>query len=49
MQNFVDELRSMNIYQKLNQNVNENPEDNYERFVHIVNNATEKQEVILKL
>ena len=36
MQNFVDELRSMN------QNVNKNPEDNYERFIHTVNNAREK-------
>ena len=50
MQNFVDELRSMNIYEKLNQNINENPEDNYERFVHIVNNAREKhlQPIIVK-
>ena len=42
MQNFVGELRSINIYEKLNQNVNDNPEDNYERFIHIVNIAREK-------
>ena len=30
------------IYGKLNQDVNEIPEDHYERFVHIVNNAREK-------
>ena len=42
MQNFVDELRSMKIYEKLNENVNENPEDNCERFIHIMNNARKK-------
>ena len=36
MQNFVDELRSMNNYEKLNQNVNEKPEVNYGRFIHIM-------------
>ena len=36
MQNFVDELRSMKIYKKLNENVNENPENNCERFIHVM-------------
>ena len=32
----------MNIYDKLNQNINESPEDNYNRFAHLVNSAREK-------
>ena len=42
MLNFVDKLRSMKICEHLNQNVNENPEDNYCRFVGLVNSAKEK-------
>ena len=40
--NFVDELESMKIYNKLNQNINESPEDNCNRFAHLVNSAREK-------
>ena len=40
MVNFVEELRSMK--RCLNQNVNENPEDNYCRFARLVNSAKEK-------
>ena len=42
MVNFVEELRSMKICEHLNQNVNENLEDNYCRFAHLVNSAKEK-------
>ena len=42
MVNFVEELRSMKICEHLNQNVNENPEDNYCRFTRLVNSAKEK-------
>ena len=42
VKNFVDELESMKIYDKLNQNINESPEDNYNRFAHLVNSAREK-------
>ena len=42
MVNFVEELRSMKICEHLNQNVNENPEDNYCRFARLVNSAKEK-------
>ena len=37
IKNFVDELESIKIYDELNQNINEIPEDNYDRFVHLVN------------
>ena len=39
MVNFVEELRSIKICEHLNQNVNENPEDNYCRFARLVNSA----------
>ena len=39
---FVDELESMKIYDKLDQNIVESPEDNYNRFAHLVNSAREK-------
>ena len=42
VKNFVDELVSMKIYDKLSQNINESPEDNYNRFAHLVNSAREK-------
>ena len=42
IKNFVDELDSMKIYHKLNQNINESPEDNYYRFANLVNSAREK-------
>ena len=42
IKNFVDELDSMKIYDKLNQNINESPEDNYNRFANLVNSAREK-------
>ena len=42
MLNFIEELRSMKIYQNLNQNVNKYPEENYCRFVRLVNIAKEK-------
>ena len=40
--NFVDELESMKIYDKLIQNINESPEDNYKRFAHLVSSVREK-------
>ena len=43
IKNFVDELDSMKIYDKLNQNINESPEDNYNRFANLVNSAKEKK------
>ena len=42
IKNFVEELDSMKIYDKLNQNINESPEDNYNRFANLVNSAREK-------
>ena len=42
IKNFVDELDSMKIYDKLNQNINEGLEDNYNRFAKLVNSAREK-------
>ena len=42
VKNFVDELELMKIYDKLNQNINESPKDNYNRFAHLVNSAREK-------
>ena len=39
---FVDELESMKIYDKLDQNINQSIEDNYNRFAHLVNSAREK-------
>ena len=42
IKNFIDELDSMKIYDKLNQNINESPEDNYNRFANLVNPAREK-------
>ena len=42
IKNFVDELDLMKIYDKLNQNINESPEDNYNRFANLVNSAREK-------
>ena len=42
VKNLVDELESMKIYDKLNQNINESTEDNYNRFAHLVNSAREK-------
>ena len=32
----------MKIYEKLNQNIHKSPEDNYNRFAHLVNSAREK-------
>ena len=42
IKNFVDELDSMKIYDKLNQIINESLEDNYNRFDNLVNSAREK-------
>ena len=42
VKNLVDELESMKIYNKLSQNINESPEDNYNRFAHLVNSARKK-------
>ena len=42
VKNFVDELESMKTYDKLNQNINESPEENYNTFVHLVNSPREK-------
>ena len=42
IKNFVDELDSMKIYDKLNQNINGIPEDNYNRFANLVNSARKK-------
>ena len=42
MLNFAEELRSTKIGGNLNQNLNENPDDNYSRFAHLLNSAKEK-------
>ena len=42
IKNFVDEFDSIKMYDKLNQNINESPEDNYNRFANLVNSAREK-------
>ena len=42
MQAFLSELEDMDIYDKLEQSVDSNPHDNYDRFITLINNAKEK-------
>ena len=42
IQKFVEELKSMNIFDELNQNINDSPEDNYNKFASLLNHAREK-------
>ena len=41
IQKFV-ELKSMKIFNELNQNINDIPEDNYNKFASLLNHAREK-------
>ena len=43
MMSFVDELKNLNIYDKMNTNMNCCPKDNYEVFASLVKFAKEKQ------
>ena len=43
IQKFVEELKSMKIFDELNQNINNSPEDNYNKFASLLNHAREKQ------
>ena len=43
MQAFLSELEDMDIYDKLEQSVDSNPHDNYDRFITLINDAKEKQ------
>ena len=42
MQAFLSELEDMDIYDKLEQSVDSNPHDNYDRFITLINDAKEK-------
>ena len=42
IQKFVEELKSMKIFDELNQNINDSPEDNYNKFVSLLNHARKK-------
>ena len=42
IQKFVEELKSMKIFDELNQNTNDSPEDNYNKFASLPNHAREK-------
>ena len=42
MFNFIDELKSLNIYEQLTQRVDGNPQANYDIFSHLLNYAKDK-------
>ena len=42
MESFADELKNLNIYDKMNKNINCCPQDNYEVFASLVKFAKEK-------
>ena len=42
IQNFIDELKSLNILDKLNKSIDINPNENYALFSELLNNAREK-------
>ena len=42
MQAFLREIEDMDIYNKLEQSVDCNPLDNYDRFITLINDAKEK-------
>ena len=42
MNNFIEELKSLNIYDKLNKPLNSSPQDNYEIFSHLLKYARTK-------
>ena len=39
IEKFVEELKSMKIFDELNQNINDSPEDNYNKFASLLNHA----------
>ena len=39
---FIEELKSVKISDELNQNINDSPEDNYNKFASLLNHAREK-------
>ena len=43
IQKFVEELKSMKIFDELNQNINDSPEDNYNKFAFLLNHARKKE------
>ena len=42
IQKFIEELKSMKIFDELNQNINDSPEDHYNKFASLLNHAREK-------
>ena len=42
LQNFVDELEELNIYDKLQKSVNSDPEENYHIMLNLLSTAKEK-------
>ena len=42
IQNFVDELEELNIYDKLQKSVNSDPEENYDIMLKLLSTAKEK-------
>ena len=42
IQKFVEELKSIKIFDELNQNINDSLEDNYNKFTSLLNHAREK-------
>ena len=42
MREFLRELEDINIYDKLEQLNDSNPQDNYDRFITLINDAKEK-------
>ena len=37
MQTFIEELKSTKIFDEINQNINDSPEDNYNKFASLLN------------
>ena len=42
MQKVIEELKSVKIFDELNQNINDSPEDHYNKFASLLNHAREK-------
>ena len=49
LNNFVTELRNMNITDSLNNNVNANPSKNYDTFIKLLQNAKDKHSPLRKI
>ena len=42
VQNFIREMDDLNIYDKLNQSIDSNPEENYEVFLKLIKDVTQE-------